>query len=278
MENLIDDIADVVISDLSLVASIEPIPYDSDYHKMILAKFDERGLPFEDNLRRVMVSIFRQQRNEVIDNLFRISPKSFVKDYTNDIFDRVKWDDVIREDGGNTIRQIVEMEGYYIATQFGTSFDILAPNITEFFDYKIYNTSIYNYPIMVNDTTENMLRTILSEGLREGQTTWDISRRFNEVFDFAESDRAMRIARTETTEAMNFSDNELYKQAGFIKFKRWIATLDDRVRDSHAKLHNAVAKVGAKFANGLEYPGDSRAGKPAEIVNCRCTTIAVLPV
>jgi len=278
MENLIDDIADVVISDLSLVASIEPIPYDSDYHKMILAKFDERGLPFEDNLRRVMVSIFRQQRNEVIDNLFRISPKSFVKDYTNDIFDRVKWDDVIREDGGNIIRQIVEMEGYYIATQFGTSFDITTPFITEFFDFKLYNTSIYNYPIMVNDTTENMLRTILSEGLREGQTTWDISRRFNEVFDFAESDRAMRIARTETTEAMNFSDNELYKQSGFIRFKRWLATLDDRVRDSHARLHNAVAKIGEKFTNGLEYPGDSRAGKPKETVNCRCTTIAVLSV
>jgi len=278
MQTLIDEIADVIISDLSTVASTEPIEFAGDLHKTILEKFNERALPFEDMFRRVMINIFRQQRIEVIENLLRVSPKSYIKDYTTDIFDRNKWDNVVRNDGGTAIRQIVEAEGFYIGMQFGVSFDVRSPNVLAFLDWKVFDPKIYNYPIMVNDTTENMLRTILSEGLREGQTIWEIANNLNSVFDFADKDRAIRIARTETTEAMNFADNEGYKQTGFITAKRWIATLDDRVRDSHAKLHNAVAKIGEKFANGLEYPGDSRAGKPAETCNCRCTTIAVLPI
>jgi len=278
MENPVDNIVDAIVSDLSNVASAFPVEYNGELHKAIMQQFDERALPFENILKDIMVKIFRQQRLEVIENLLRIEPKSYTKDYTDEIFDRDKWDEVIREDGGTAIRQIVETEGFFIGVQFGISFNVSSSNVLEFLNYKVFDSSIYNYPIMVNDTTENMLRTLLSEGLSEGLTMRELARNLDSVFNFAETDRAMRIARTETTGAMNFADNEGYKQTGFVKAKRWLATLDDRVRDSHSKLHNAVAKIGEKFKNGLEYPGDSRAGKPEETVNCRCTTIAVLPI
>jgi hypothetical protein len=47
------------------------------------------------------------------------------------------------------------------------------------------------------------------------------------------------------------------------------------VRPSHAEQDGEVAKVGERFANGCEYPGDPTA--PAdETVNCRCALIAQL--
>lgn len=276
--SILSDITDIVAGDIQLLASTDNIEFNGNIHKAILISFYERALPYENLLRSTMVRIFREQRLEVISNFLNKPIKTYKKDYVHDIFDRKKWDDVVRDDGGAAVRQVVAMEGTYVGLQFGISFNVLSPTVVDFFDTKFYNTAIYNFPIMVNDTTENMLRTILSRGIREGQSVWEIAKNLNTVFDFSENTRALRIARTEITEAMNFADNELYKQTGFIKFKRWIATLDARVRDSHSKLHNVVVKLGELFPNGLEYPGDSRPGKPEETVNCRCTTIAVLPI
>lgn len=52
--------------------------------------------------------------------------------------------------------------------------------------------------------------------------------------------------------------------------KIWMATLDNRTRDSHAMLDGKEISIDDIFDNGLEYPRDPN-GEPAEICNCRCT-------
>lgn len=52
--------------------------------------------------------------------------------------------------------------------------------------------------------------------------------------------------------------------------KVWIATLDNRTRDSHAMLDGASVPLDSVFDNGLERPRDPN-GEPAEICNCRCS-------
>ena len=52
--------------------------------------------------------------------------------------------------------------------------------------------------------------------------------------------------------------------------KIWIATLDNRTRDSHAMLDGASVPLDDVFDNGLERPRDPN-GDPAEICNCRCS-------
>ncbi len=52
--------------------------------------------------------------------------------------------------------------------------------------------------------------------------------------------------------------------------KIWIATLDNRTRDSHAMLDGASVPLDDVFDNGLERPRDP-SGDPAEICNCRCS-------
>jgi hypothetical protein len=52
--------------------------------------------------------------------------------------------------------------------------------------------------------------------------------------------------------------------------KIWMATLDNRTRDSHAALDGAEIALDEIFDNGCSRPRDPN-GAPAEVCNCRCS-------
>lgn len=89
------------------------------------------------------------------------------------------------------------------------------------------------------------------------------------------------VARTETTRIQNISRMDSFhaaERAGVkIRGKEWLATHDDRTRDSHAAIDGEIVGLDEDFSNGLEYPGDPD-GEPEEVCNCRCTVRAVLEV
>jgi hypothetical protein len=60
--------------------------------------------------------------------------------------------------------------------------------------------------------------------------------------------------------------------------QEWMATIDDRTRDSHIVLDGERVQVGESFhAEGgdLRFPGDPQ-GPPEEVYNCRCTLVAAV--
>lgn len=90
---------------------------------------------------------------------------------------------------------------------------------------------------------------------------------------------AVRTARTATTGAQNAGRQDTYEAAveqGIKLKKEWMATLDDRTRVSHAEIDGERVEYDKRFSNGLMFPGDP-SGSPAEVYNCRCTMVAVLP-
>ena len=69
-------------------------------------------------------------------------------------------------------------------------------------------------------------------------------------------------------------DSYIRAQNMGIRMKQvWMATLDNRTRDSHAMMDGEKVDPGKKFSNGCRYPGDPE-GAPGEIYNCRCTLVA----
>lgn len=89
---------------------------------------------------------------------------------------------------------------------------------------------------------------------------------------------AVRNARTMCTGAENAGRVDSYKRAegmGIQLEQQWVATLDERTRDSHRELDGEKIKVGEKYSNGLRYPGDPE-GPAREVYNCRCTQVAVV--
>jgi len=94
--------------------------------------------------------------------------------------------------------------------------------------------------------------------------------------------RLEMIARTETMRASNYGNLNLMSDWGIEK-KEWLATADQRTRDTHLAAWDEYSGDGAipideAFIVGgahLDYPGDP-SGPPEETINCRCTTLPVV--
>lgn len=92
-------------------------------------------------------------------------------------------------------------------------------------------------------------------------------------------ERAVRIARTETNNAMNgatFNAAQIEQElTGETLRKAWVATLDGRTRDTHFEADGQIVPLDGKFEiNGYEcdHPGDQTL-PAAEAIQCRCTML-----
>ena len=91
----------------------------------------------------------------------------------------------------------------------------------------------------------------------------------------------IRYARTAMTSAQNSGRMEMLHRAkgmGIEVKKRWLATLDSRTRDVHAKLDGQTVDIDDPFQSELGpimFPGDmgSKGSVPANLYNCRCTLV-----
>lgn len=138
---------------------------------------------------------------------------------------------------------------------------------------------------IINDTTHKELLRKLQEELAAAQEDGDglreteerMSRTIDEYGSDIEQSRIPLIARTETVMTVNFGSLAGYKTEGVMQ-KQWLATLDDRTRESHADADMQVVGIDEAFTvNGsrMDYPGDPSA--PAdEVCNCRCTMMPVV--
>jgi hypothetical protein len=86
--------------------------------------------------------------------------------------------------------------------------------------------------------------------------------------------QALRIARTETTIAMNTATNEAGRESGVLIDKEWVSAGDGNERETHAELNGQRVESNEPFSNGLMYPGDP-SGDASEVINCRCTFLQV---
>jgi hypothetical protein len=94
--------------------------------------------------------------------------------------------------------------------------------------------------------------------------------------------QAERVVRTEATAAANFAQTQA-AQSIFPPEqlqKEWIASFDDRVRDTHSEAgsENPIPANDAFIVGGqpMMFPGDP-AGGAAECINCRCS-VAYFPI
>jgi len=118
------------------------------------------------------------------------------------------------------------------------------------------------------------LREQLSRGLIQGEGYQKIARRLKERMDVGASE-AVRIARTECHRAQTQGRLDSIgraEKAGVQAVRVWVATLDDRTRDTHADLDGQRADEDGYFdINGIQAEGPGLTGAAEEDINCRCT-------
>jgi SPP1 gp7 family putative phage head morphogenesis protein len=129
-------------------------------------------------------------------------------------------------------------------------------------------------------TGSNAIQRIVENGLVEGLTISDIASDISEAFAFSPQ-RALMIARTESTNAANLGSQRAYSEAeadGIKVQKQWLSSRDAQVRDSHAALDGQTVGANENFvsASGDEAPHPAGFGIASEDINCRCTMIPIV--
>lgn len=125
----------------------------------------------------------------------------------------------------------------------------------------------------VNQTTKDKLRAILNNAVNQGLSIAETNRLIRSEYNVMTNYRAERIARTEIIGASNRGAYEAGRATGIQLNKIWIATVDDRTRDSHRELDGTSIEQSELFRVGSEWmetPGDVTAS-PENFINCRCT-------
>ena len=129
----------------------------------------------------------------------------------------------------------------------------------------------------VSETTKDVVSELVRSGLAEGATIQEMQTAIIQSRAFSPA-RALTIARTETTRAVNKGTVESYRAAlpevPDLKMQ-WLSARDDTVRDAHVDLDGQVAEVDGRFTDEhghtAAHPGDFMI--PGDDINCRCTTI-----
>lgn len=120
----------------------------------------------------------------------------------------------------------------------------------------------------------------VTQGIIQGEGIDQITDRMVDALCTTNENRMRTFSRTAMTGAQNAGRQAQMEDAedqGIKVKKRWLATLDNRTRDTHAELDGQEVPVDQPFeVDGMEimFPGDPNAD-PSLVYNCRCTMIEV---
>jgi hypothetical protein len=117
-----------------------------------------------------------------------------------------------------------------------------------------------------------ILRETVAQAYEQGLSVPDTAALIRSALTAAAPWQAEMLARTDLNGLSNGGSVIAATLAG-AGYKTWLATMDDRTRDTHAEADGQTVPVAHAFLVGgeqLEFPGDPQ-GSDAEVANCRCT-------
>lgn len=147
-------------------------------------------------------------------------------------------------------------------------------SIIEYMSSNIFTASESTLERVTQKIYDIIKESYAEEGNGIDKVTEAITEQFNELRDF----EAQRIARTETLKAQASATHQRLVNNPDVEYIQWIATHDDRTRDSHAELDGQITYADGTgvYSNGLAHPGDE-SGDIEEWINCRCDEAAFIP-
>lgn len=176
---------------------------------------------------------------------------------------------------------------YETEIQTGISFDIYNEDAVEKLikeepkmlpEWKIDEEKDYTW-------NRQKVENAITQGIIQGESVDQIAERLAKELQSTNMNKMRMFARTAITGAQNAGRQKQMEDAeekGIKVRKQWVATLDDRTRDTHQHLDGQIVPVSEAFhvgtKNGTEsirYPGDPNAA-PAMVYNCRCTMKSVI--
>ncbi|WP_328934159.1 MULTISPECIES: phage portal protein [unclassified Streptomyces] len=177
------------------------------------------------------------------------------------LFDPRYW----RRRTGEALRPWIERAWKRGGVTISADFDLEEPTVAD-----ALRDRIEELAGQVTATTEQVLRSqILAHGVAEGESVPELRARIQRTFANLGDYRATMIARTETVGG--------YSQASFLAAldagattKTWLATGDQRTRETHRQENGNSAAMNKRFTlTKSRWPADSSA-PAAQSIQCRC--------
>jgi SPP1 gp7 family putative phage head morphogenesis protein len=262
------------------------IAFDSPEHRRLWRAFVQRTERHEQVVASTTRRLFRQQEQSILTELGKLSQDdesgrsiraaepNDIESFMGKILNLARWRKRFRE----TIRPIlgkVVADGGQAAVdevKAGVSFDLSDPLAARFLERRAQR-----FAVEINDTTWTQLKSSLSEGLDGGEGTDQLAKRVKSVMGDRIRSSDEVIARTEVIGAYNGGTLEGYRQSGVVDGKQWLASLDDRTRETHVAAHGQVVALDDDFEVGAgRGPAPGQIGLPEEDIMCRCAMLAVL--
>jgi hypothetical protein len=208
---------------------------NSKQRRAYFKQFDRKRGAYLAWARRIYRSAFRAQYRKWAE-LGELDANLLDPEPMRRAYDRV-WSRVGQEFAVETARQIESGRKSITATR------------------NDYRDSLLNYLATaganrvqgVNDTTIAKLQSILDNAVRQGLSIADTYRLIGADFSAMAGYRSERIARTEIIGASNRGAYEAGRATGIALNKMWIATVDDRTRDSHRELDGVTIPMNDNF-------------------------------
>ncbi|MFJ9754962.1 phage portal protein [Streptomyces sp. NPDC101149] len=178
-----------------------------------------------------------------------------------DLFDPRYW----RRQTADALRPFVERAWKRGGASITGSFDLDEPTVAD-----ALRDRIEELAGQVTATTEQVLRSqLLAHGVAEGESVPELRARIQQVFTNLGDYRATMIARTETVGGYNQASFLAALDSGATR-KTWLATNDQRTRETHRQENGRTAAMNKRFTlTKSRWPADPTA-PAAQSIQCRC--------
>ncbi|MFH9826735.1 phage portal protein [Streptomyces bobili] len=178
-----------------------------------------------------------------------------------EIFDPRYW----RRRTGEVLRPFVERAWKRGGVAITGDFDLDEPTVADALDARVEELAG-----QVTATTEQVLRSqLLAHGVAEGESIPELRARLQRVFTNLSDYRATMIARTETVGGYNQASFLAALDAGAVR-KTWLATNDQRTRETHRQENGRSAAMNKRFTlTKSRWPADPTA-PASQSIQCRC--------
>lgn len=234
-------------------------------------------VPSETRIYRAALRLLARMRRKTLANFRSVvrgkrspMPPLSAVEIEAILFAQAEWDRAVEALMSDPFWQTIAASGEGVAQELGTSF-VMDKNDPRWL--KLHGRRIAAL-VDAGKATRVALREAIIKALATQETVADVEAAIASSGEFTPG-RAMRIGRTESGALASGTRFDEMASNGVSKHE-WVTAADDHVRESHQNVDGEIVPVGERFSNGLMHPHDQGADDPGEVVNCRCSAVAVI--
>lgn len=253
--------------------ALEELEETKDPDEIAHKDFSGRVESFLERMEKAVLTFNSEQQSRVRGNLARITKdvsKGDLYDMDDEVGAMVNFVHPILR-GLMTEQAMAEYEAQGFEGTFNDNAETLV---------KTVDRAAKRMAKSYNNTTANLLKKALNEGISAGDGLDGLTKRVSEIYEFSDTVRAKSVAHTESFYIANKGSKEAYKQSGVVKTIRWYTSEDERVCEFCGPLHGKIVDVKSNFFKKGDVVTGSDGGKlnlnyrtigePPIHVNCNC--------